>query len=352
MNALELMEYFELPVYGIIHVGANTGQERNAYRLSGAAFCLYIEPVSAVFHELQKNISGIPGHVAIQAACSDVDGKVVTLNIASNAGESSSILPMSEHARLFPNVRYVGHESITTRTLDSIVRIEVPGKKFNLLVIDAQGADLKVLQGARFLLPHLDGVFVEVSEIPFYEGGCTLGEVTGFLRSFDFRMKWMKIGRYRYGDAFYLQRDARTLPPVISENIALGKPSTQSSLSVWSKPADAQGGNNGLLTGGFGFHTGMELNPWWQVDLGREQPIREIRIFNRLDTCSDRACSLRVLLSTDEVHWHLVHDQGGKSFGGIDGCPLQVFPQQASARFVRLQLNETEYLHLDEIEIY
>jgi hypothetical protein len=63
-------------------------------------------------------------------------------------------------------------------------------------------------------------------------------------------------------------------------------------------------------------------------DLGREQPIREIRIFNRLDTCSERARSLRVLLSADEVYWHLVHDQAGKSFGGINGCPLQVFPQQ------------------------
>ena len=62
--------------------------------------------------------------------------------------------------------------------------------------------------------------------------------------------KWMQIGRYQYGDAFYLQSNARVLPPVISANIALGKPATQSSLSVWSKPADAQGGNNGSRTGG------------------------------------------------------------------------------------------------------
>jgi FkbM family methyltransferase len=325
MNALELMKYFELSVDGIIHVGANTGQERNAYRQSGAAFCLYIEPVSEVFHELEKNIKGIPGHFAIQAACWDVDGQVVTLNVANNAGESSSILPMGEHSKLFPNVRYVGSESITTRTLDEIVRTEAPGKKFNLLVSDTQGADLKVLQGARSLLPHLDGVFVEVSEIPLYEGGCTLGEVTGFLRSFDFRMKWMQIGRYRYGDAFYLQSNARVLLPAVPANIALGKPATQSSLSAWSKPADAQGGNNGSRTGGFGFHTGLEASPWWQVDLGREQSIREIRIFNRLQNGSERARSLRVLLSADEVHWHLVHDQAGKRFGGIEGAFSRCF---------------------------
>ena len=50
--------------------------------------------------------------------------------------------------------------------------------------------------------------------------------------------------------------------------------------------------------------------------------------------------------------WFAIRRVAGKRFGGIDGRPLQVFPQKASARFVRLQLNETQYLHLDEIEIY
>jgi hypothetical protein len=40
---------------------------------------------------------------------------------------------------------------------------------------------------------------------------------------------------------------------------------------VWSNgetpEPDAAGGNNGYINGDFGFHTGFERDPWWQVDL-------------------------------------------------------------------------------------
>ncbi len=352
MKALDLMKFFELDVVGIIHVGANTGQERDAYRLAGADTCLYIEPVSSVFRVLQQNLVGWPGHVAIKAACSDIGGQTVELNIADNGGESSSIFPLGEHKNLFPTVRYVASEPVVTRTLDEIVETEAGGATFNLVVIDTQGAELKVLQGARSMLPHVDGIFAEVSEIPLYEGGCTVDEITAFLRGFGFHMKWMEIGRYRYGDAFYLRDGHRPLPPVRAVNIALGKPASQSSFSVWSKPDDAQGGNNGERTGAFGFHTDIEPGPWWQVDLERMRPIQEIRVFNRVDVCSERARSMTISVSTDGLRWEQIHDQSGRRFGGIDGRPLRVFPRRIQAQFVRLQLQETQYFHLDEVEIY
>jgi len=138
----------------------------------------------------------------------------------------------------------------------------------------------------------------------------------------------------------------------LSLNIALNMPATQSSFSIWSKANDAQGGNNGRITGGFGFHTDVEAEPWWQVDLAREQPIQEIRIFNRVDACHKRARSLRVLISSDGLSWQKIHDQAGQDFGGIDGRPLKVLVAGTAARFVRLQLAEVNCLHLDEVEIY
>ncbi|NOS69161.1 MAG: hypothetical protein HOP33_04445, partial [Verrucomicrobia bacterium] len=32
---------------------------------------------------------------------------------------------------------------------------------------------------------------------------------------------------------------------------------------------DAAGGCDGVTNGKWGFHTGLEANPWWQVDLGQ-----------------------------------------------------------------------------------
>jgi FkbM family methyltransferase len=352
MKALDLMTFFELDVVGIIHVGANSGQEREAYRRAGADACLYIEPVSSVFQVLQQNLVGYPGHVAIKAACSDVGGETVELNIANNDGESSSIFPLGEHKNLFPSVKYVASESVVTRTLEEIVETEASGTKFNLIVIDTQGAELKVLNGAKSMLPHVDGIFVEVSEIPLYEGGCTVDEITAFLHGFGFHMKWMEIGRYRYGDAFYLRDGHWTPPPSRAVNKALGKPASQSSLSIWSRPDDAQGGNNGERTGAFGFHTDIEPRPWWQVDLERMGPIQEIRVFNRVDVCSERARTMTISVSADGQRWEQIHDQSGRRFGGIDGRPLRVFPRRMEAQFVRFQLQETQYFHLDEVEIY
>ena len=93
-------------------------------------------------------------------------------------------------------------------------------------------------------------------------------------------------------------------------NVALGKPSTQSSISRWSigktKEEDARGGNDGRITGRYGFHTNEEENPWWLVDLGRVYLIDQIRISNR----HEQAYRLRhfsILGSTNGTDWALLH---------------------------------------------
>jgi hypothetical protein len=140
--------------------------------------------------------------------------------------------------------------------------------------------------------------------------------------------------------------------PATLTNIALNKPASMSSVSIWSNPDDAQGGNNGNIDGGFGFHTDHEPAPWWQVDLLEIHSINEVRIFNRVNQCSERARSLKVMLSLDGIAWETVHDQGGNNFGGFDGRPLRVLLPQTLARYIRLQLSEANYFHLDEVEVY
>ncbi len=68
-----------------------------------------------------------------------------------------------------------------------------------------------------------------------------------------------------------------------------------------STKTDARGACDGLKNGQYGFHTGLEPNPWWQTDLGGLTSIRRIIIFNRLDYAPGlhNADHLRVLTSTD-----------------------------------------------------
>lgn len=135
-------------------------------------------------------------------------------------------------------------------------------------------------------------------------------------------------------------------------NLAKNRPAKQSSIYTGSKSSGAQGAVDGVKNGEFGFHTQSEPNPWWQVDLGEVKSLTEIRIFNRLDCCPERARTIQIVLSNDGTNWTRVFTNNGSAFGGSDGKPLKVSLKESSARYVRLQLAETNYFHLDEVEIY
>ncbi len=135
-------------------------------------------------------------------------------------------------------------------------------------------------------------------------------------------------------------------------NLALNRPAAQSSRSPWSKPNDPQGAVDGVKNGSFGFHTDEEVNPWWEVDLGEVKALFEIQIFNRTDHNPERSRTLQVYVSNDGKSWRKVFDNKGVVFGGVGTKPLVINVVGSSARYVRLQLTEKTWFHLDEIEIY
>lgn len=137
------------------------------------------------------------------------------------------------------------------------------------------------------------------------------------------------------------------------ENFALKKRATASSFTEVGGLKFPGGAVDGIKSGSYGFHTQREYNPWWQVDLGMEIAIDKIVIYNRQDCCSERARTIQVFLSTDGVNFENAYQHNGTVFGGArDQKPLQVSLQFKKARFVRLQLNERNALHLDEVEVY
>ncbi len=115
---------------------------------------------------------------------------------------------------------------------------------------------------------------------------------------------------------------------------------------------DAAGAVDGVKDGKWGFHTGLDDGPWWQVDLGAVQPLARVLVFNRCD-CAGRADRLAALLSHDGRTWRPVYQHTGPTFyGASDNQPLTIALPGNSARFVRLQLPGKEFLHLDEVEVY
>ena len=130
-------------------------------------------------------------------------------------------------------------------------------------------------------------------------------------------------------------------------------------LPAFGLAVDAAGAVDGVKNGAYGFHTGQEIGPWWQVDLGASQPIARVVIYNRQDYQPGLrlADNLVVLTSDDLKQWTLRYSNDGKPFGGVkEGRPLEVTfkGDPVRARYVRLQIKRPDpvYLHLDEVEIY
>ncbi len=144
------------------------------------------------------------------------------------------------------------------------------------------------------------------------------------------------------------------------DNVALNKPSFQSSMFV---PDDEEppggrvsgGGNNGMRNGTYGFHTRFEAQPWWVVDLLTPHRISEIHIYNRPagPDIAARANALDVQVSVDGDNWTTLLSRTATEPFGLDGTPLVVHASPALPyRFVLLRLRGTNYLHMEEVEVY
>ncbi len=134
-----------------------------------------------------------------------------------------------------------------------------------------------------------------------------------------------------------------------SENLALGKPWTASSSSPWSGRTGIYGER---LTGDlpFFFHTGLDHTPWFTLDLGSIRRIAEIRIYNRWDQLGERSQKLRVWLSETDTDHRLVFDAVEAHWH--PGVPLYLRFDNARVRYLKIDLDEEQYLHLDGVEIF
>ncbi|MDO8539942.1 MAG: discoidin domain-containing protein, partial [Opitutaceae bacterium] len=87
---------------------------------------------------------------------------------------------------------------------------------------------------------------------------------------------------------------------------------------------DAVGGCDGIKTGEWGFHTGENNGPWWQVDLGAARELGRVVVWNRMSAVA-RAARINVQLSGDGQQFRVVYQHDGTAFGGVgDNKPLVV----------------------------
>jgi FkbM family methyltransferase len=168
-------------VRGVVHVGANVGQERDLYRQHDLDV-LWIEPIPDVFAQLVANIDGFPRQRAIECLVTDRDGAAYEFNVANNGGESSSILALAEHRDIWPKVNFTKTIELESRTLATVFTREgIDPASYDALVMDTQGSELLVLQGAEPLLKHFRFIKTEVPDFEAYAGCARLDDIARFL---------------------------------------------------------------------------------------------------------------------------------------------------------------------------
>ena len=194
-----------LDVRGIVHVGAHLGQEYETYREQFPDQVItWIEADPVVHERLVRRMRHKRNVSCLNAVVSDVR-ETVTFNRASNE-QSSSLLPLGTHSEVHPNVHYVDSFSAETVTLDELARSHGFSRS-NFLAIDVQGAEGKVIAGARQFLQGVDYIYSEVNRDELYLGCTTLGAFEDMLWEQGFARAALKIQkRSGWGDGFYVRR--------------------------------------------------------------------------------------------------------------------------------------------------
>lgn len=170
-NARLLAALKQARVNLVFDIGANAGQfSSDLFSVGFQGKIISFEPLAAAHAQLcsfaKTNNNWI---VNPRTAVGDRDGETV-INVAGNS-VSSSILPMHvAHSSAAPLSAYVASQKTPLIRLDSISSQYLNDDSRLLIKVDTQGFEWQVLNGASETLKQAQGVLLELSLVPLYEG--------------------------------------------------------------------------------------------------------------------------------------------------------------------------------------
>ena len=179
---------FLVNISGLLHVGANSGQERFVYNELGLKV-IWIEPIPSVFKKLEQNLVNFKDQNSYKELITNVDKKEYKLNIANNNGASSSILEFKHHSDIkkWSGVKYSESIQLSSLTLPTFIKNKnIDLKKYQALVLDTQGSELLILQGCVPILENFKYIKLEVPDFESYKGCCQVKDIEAFMEYYGF----------------------------------------------------------------------------------------------------------------------------------------------------------------------
>lgn len=155
----------------VFDVGANIGQFATNLRKEGyPGRIVSFEPQPDAHAGLTERCARDPNWVAHDRSALGAAPGTAEMNVSGNSVSSSlrDLLPI--HVEVAPASAYVGTVETPVATLDAVAGRYLDGAKGVFLKVDTQGYEGEVLDGAEQTLAAIDGVQLELSMLPLYEG--------------------------------------------------------------------------------------------------------------------------------------------------------------------------------------
>jgi FkbM family methyltransferase len=202
MNLISCVHNFNIPVTGIIQVGASIGHELYEFRNLSIDKVVMFEPLSWPYQQLLSKIQTDKRFKAYQYALGSAPG-IAEMFVADNDQQSSSLLDPAPVNQYYPSLNFTHKETVEIKLLDDFLA-ETSG--CNCLLIDTQGYETEVLRGATETLKQIDCVFLEVSRVELYKNNARMSDIDQILSTYGLHMVADHWHHPIHGDAFYMKK--------------------------------------------------------------------------------------------------------------------------------------------------
>lgn len=191
---------------GVFHIGANDAEHEAAwYYENGVEKTLWIEALPDAFERLNKTLEIYPNVITLNKCISNNDFQNRKFNVASNKGESSSLLEFGSHKINHPDVVFNGSINVTTIRVDTLLNTKgINIKDYDFLNIDVQGVEGLVLESMGDMLRGFKHLYIEVNRGEDVYIGCSkFEEICDYVSEYGFELKEVKWTGADWGDAYF-----------------------------------------------------------------------------------------------------------------------------------------------------
>lgn len=212
----------QIDLSGVIHIGAHKGEEVPFYLHHGIQNIVLIEANPRLYRNLCENFQQDNIKV-FNCAISDKNEQLTFHVHTSRSGsvEAASILRMKEFSKIVKTMHTPESYEVDGKTLDAlIIEQHIDIKKYNILALDVQGAELHALRGAINNISAFDAIICEVNLLELYEGAALEKDIVAFLENFGFAQQFT-IYHQLYNDSGHFNAWGESI--FIRENAKLEK---------------------------------------------------------------------------------------------------------------------------------